>query len=144
MLSFEVIHDVFCRFDEGTKPVLPPIADTIEDVSKLLAITVDFSDNIDHTFVDQGCNLLVSDIEVPDEMITAGRYELVIDELSVSREHRLESVIVVLPHPTNNLLTIPQYTIDDTLYFMRTQPWWSLLQVSLLCYTFKLVIGQST
>jgi len=68
------------------EPVLPPITDTIEHMGKLLAIAIHFSDDIDHAFIKQFRNLLVRDIEIPDEMITAGRYKLVIYELSILRE----------------------------------------------------------
>jgi hypothetical protein len=102
------------------EPVLPPITDAIKDMGKLLAIAIDFSDDVDHTFVKQLRNLLVGDIEIPDEMITAGRYKLVIYELSILREDRLESIIVVLADSANNSVTVPQHSIDDILYLVRT------------------------
>lgn len=75
---------------------------------------------MDHTLINQIGNLLIADIEIPDEVITAGGYQFIVYELPILREDGLESIIVVFTDLTNNSLTVPQYTVDDILYFVST------------------------
>lgn len=118
MLHLEVKHDQFGGLGVSTEPVFTPVADPVEQRGKLRAFSIQLLKFRRNCAIDEIGNLVIMNVDIPDENTAARRNQPVEDKLAIPAEQGLEAIIVIFTRTGNNTVPLPKNTVDELLDFM--------------------------